>query len=96
MTPSISDDVAHQNFSLLVSRRRLLIGAGTGALIAAGVRPAVAVLRLDITQGNIQPMPIALPDFIGAAPNEVEVAHNVTGVITNNLRRSGLFAPIDP
>ncbi|HVV61787.1 MAG TPA: Tol-Pal system beta propeller repeat protein TolB [Pseudolabrys sp.] len=89
-------NAVHPNFSPLVNRRRLIVGAGAGALIAAGMRPAAAVLRLDITQGNIQPMPIALPDFVGSGPNETEVARNVTGVITNNLRRSGLFAPIDP
>ena len=54
------------------------------------------MLRLDITQGNPQPMPIALPDFVAGSPNEAETARNVTAIITNNLKRSGLFAPIDP
>ena len=80
----------------MLNRRRLLVGAGAGAIAAATGGPAVAVLRLDITQGNIQPMPVALPDFVGAAPSETEVAHNVTAIITANLQRSGLFAPIDP
>ena len=31
-----------------------------------------------------------------ARRREAEVAHNVTGIITNNLQRSGLFAPINP
>jgi TolB protein len=79
-----------------VSRRRLLVGAGAGALAALSSRPAGAVLRLEITQGNVQPMPIALPDFLAGAPAETDIAHNVTGVITNNLQRSGLFAPINP
>jgi TolB protein len=79
-----------------VTRRRLLAGAGAGAVIAATARPAAAVVRLDITQGNVQPMPIALPDFIGGSGGEGEIARNVTGIIANNLRRSGLFAPIDP
>jgi TolB protein len=79
-----------------LNRRRLLIGVGAGAIAVATFRPAAAVLRLDITQGNIQPMPIALPDFVGGGPADVEVASNVTGIITANLRRSGLFAPIDP
>ncbi|MGB7620131.1 MAG: Tol-Pal system protein TolB, partial [Pseudolabrys sp.] len=72
------------------SRRRLL--AGAGALVALASRPAHAVLKLDITQGNVQPMPIALPDFI----SDTDTGRNVTGVITNNLQRSGLFAPINP
>jgi TolB protein len=79
-----------------LNRRHLLIGAGAGAIAVATVRPAAAVLRLDITQGNIQPMPIALPDFVDGGPADVEVARNVTAIITANLQRSGLFAPIDP
>jgi len=27
-----------------------------------------AVLRLDVTQGNVQPVPIAVPDFLPATP----------------------------
>ena len=60
------------------------------------MRAARAVVRIDVTQGNVQPLPIALPDFVGGTPADSEMARNVTGVITNNLRRSGLFAPIDP
>ena len=75
---------------LWLTRRRLLIGAGALAVLAP--RPAGAVLKLDITQGNVQPMPIALPDFI----SEGDTGHNVTAVISNNLQRSGLFAPINP
>jgi len=74
-----------------------VLALGTGSmLLAAGLRPAHAVLKLDVTQGNVQPMPIALPDFTAGSPGDAELARNVTGVITNNLRRSGLFAPIEP
>src|SRR6185437_7139919 len=79
-----------------MNRRRLLIGAGAGALAALAARPAGAVVRLDITQGNVQPMPIAIPDFVAGSATETDVAHNMTGVITNNLAHSGLFAPINP
>ena len=64
------------------------------ALLALGSRPAFAVLRIDVTQGTIQPLPIAIPDFV-AAGGPTEFGRNMAGVITNNLRRSGLFAPID-
>jgi TolB protein len=73
-----------------------MLALGTGSmLVAAGLRPAQAVLKLDVTQGNVQPMPIALPDFLGP-PADGEVARNVSGIIVNNLRRSGLFQPLDP
>ena len=81
---------------LLMNRRGVLIGAGAGAFAAVATRPAHAVLRLDITQGNFQPMPIALPDFLAGAPGEEETARNITSVITADLQRSGLFAPINP
>ncbi|HZS64500.1 MAG TPA: Tol-Pal system beta propeller repeat protein TolB, partial [Xanthobacteraceae bacterium] len=43
-----------------------------------------------------QPIPIAIPEFIPLTPEDADVAGEVTQVITGNLRRSGLFAPIDP
>lgn len=84
--------------ALDLSRRRLLtLGAGAGIGMAAGLAPraANAVLRIDVTQGNVQPLPIALPDFVGAFPDP-DTGRNVTAIIANNLKRSGLFAPIDP
>ena len=55
---------------LWMTRRTLLAGAAAGA---AAVRPwrapraAGAVVSIDVTQGNVQPMPIALPDFVGGS-----------------------------
>ena len=76
-------------------RRVLALGAATSAS-ALLARSASAQLRLDVTQGNVQPVPIAIPDFVGGTPNDTEFARGITQVITNNLRRSGLFNPIDP
>ena len=75
----------------------MLAAAGLSAAGIAGswLSPAQAVPRITITEGNIQPVPIALPDFLGGTPGDSEVARNVTQVINANLRRSGLFAPID-
>jgi TolB protein len=87
------------NMSMKLTRRRMLaMGAGVtaGAFAGLSAQNAFAALKLDVTQGNVQPMPIALPDFVGGSPADTEVSRNVTGIITNNLRRSGLFAPIDP
>jgi TolB protein len=80
-----------------ISRRAMLVGAASGAALAGlRVSPARAVPRISITQGNVAPMPIAIPDFLAGGPGDAEVARAVTEIITNNLRRSGLFAPIDP
>jgi TolB protein len=94
----MKDAMSHKGYSasrLLLNRRNLLVGAGAGALAVAAPRMACAVLRLDVTQGNVQPLPIALPDFVGASATDSETARNVTQIIASNLKRSGLFAPID-
>jgi len=84
--------------SALDRRRLLMLGAGAAAVTLAGVTPhsARAALKLDITEGNVQPIPIAIPPFLPATPADTDIAGEVTQIITNNLRRCGLFAPIDP
>jgi TolB protein len=57
--------------------------------------PAQAVLELDVTQGNIEPLPIAVTPFIGQGDNEA-LARDISQVISNNLQRSGLFRVISP
>jgi TolB protein len=80
-----------------ISRRGILLAAGAAAATAGlRVSPAQAVLRLDVTQGNVQPVPIGVPDFIPGTPGDTDAARTVTQIITANLARSGLFAPIDP
>jgi TolB protein len=82
-----------------LSRRRLIVlGAGTGvsALFGVSQRRAAAVLKLDVTQGNIQPVPIAIPEFIAVATQDPAAGRNISQIIAANLQRSGLFAPIDP
>jgi TolB protein len=80
---------------LITRRRALALGAIAGS-VALSARYAAAVVRLDITEGNFQPLPIAIPKFIGGAPSDDDTAAGVTQIITANLQRSGLFAPIDP
>ncbi len=81
----------------LTRRRLLALGAASASALGIGLgRSARAATKLEITRGNVEPMPIALPDFLGASPADAEAARGVTQVITADLRRSGLFAPIDP
>ena len=72
----------------------------TGLTFAAlgspfGSRSAFAQ-RLRIDPQEFQPLPIAIPNFVPGTPADGEVSAGVSQVITNNLKRSGLFAPIDP
>jgi TolB protein len=80
---------------LLTRRRTLALGALAGALTFTA-RRAGAVVRLDITEGNFQPLPIAIPKFLAGGQDDGDSANAVTQIVTANLQRSGLFAPIDP
>ena len=53
-------------------------------------------MELDITKGQVQPLPIAIPAFIGAAPDEGKFGADIAAVIAANLDRSGLFRPLPP
>jgi TolB protein len=65
------------------------------ALVAFAVaQPAHAEIRVDITRGNVEPMPIAIPDLVGAAGQEAQMGQNIASVVNANLERSGLFKPI--
>jgi TolB protein len=71
-------------------KRFALAVLALAALICGFAAPAFAQLRVDVTQGNIQPMPIAIPDFIGD-PSGARIA----GVVRADLDRSGLFKTLD-
>ena len=57
--------------------------------------PARAELTVDITQGNIEPLPIAVPNFIASDDVARRFSIDIAQVISDNLERSGLFRPID-
>ena len=57
--------------------------------------PARAELTVDITQGNIEPLPIAVPNFIASEDVARRYSVDIAQVISDNLERSGLFRPID-
>jgi TolB protein len=81
----------------LTRRRTLALGAvaAAGGLVLPA-RYANAVTQVPITEGNFQPMPIAIPNFFGGGEGDSDTAVGVTQIITANLKGSGLFVPIDP
>ena len=64
-------------------------------LVATADTPTRAQLRVDITRGTAQPLPIAIPKFIGKTRQEIETGRNIANLISADLERSGLFKPID-
>ena len=49
-------------------------------------------LRIDITQGNMDPIPIALLNFNSNDLESNEISSNINNVISGNLQKSGLFS----
>ena len=68
------------------------------ALAVPGLVPgtALAALEIDITKGNVDPLPVAIPDFFGDDPAAEDQGKRMAGVITANLNRSGLFRALNP
>ncbi len=68
----------------------------TAIVIAlSGLAFAVVATRaevvVDVTKGNVEPLPIALTDFLSAG----DLGAKISAVVAADLKRSGLFAPID-
>ena len=84
----------------------ILIGARTHAdalrllagllfVLVVAIRPAAAELRIDITRGVVEPLPIAIVPFDGSDGEMSRIGRDIAGVISADLDRSGLFRPID-
>ena len=66
-------------------------------LIALGLAmPAHADVKVDITRGVVEPIPVAIPPFFGATGNESQYGRDIAQVVSNDLVRSGLFSAVDP
>ena len=55
------------------------------------INTANAELRIDVTGAKSEPMPIAIPDFIPSNQDVNDTAKNITKVISDDLKNSGLF-----
>jgi TolB protein len=58
--------------------------------------PSLAQVKIDITRGRVEPMPIAVTPFAGSTDQSKQIGRDVSEVISKNLERSGLFRPLDP
>ena len=57
---------------------------------------AHAQLRVTVTEGSTEPMPIAVPDFQAASPDIAEIGADMAEVVRADLESSGLFRALDP
>jgi len=51
-------------------------------------------LRLEITEGVIEPMPYAVPDFVPENPDAAQMAQQLARVVADDLTGTGLFREI--
>ena len=77
--------------NLLPLRARLC-----AALALCAAPAAQAQLEIDITGGQVEPLPVAVPQFHGAGPEAERYGAEIAAVVANDLESSGLFRPIDP
>ena len=77
-----------------ITRRHLLkLGLASGALAAAAGIAGRALVEIIVSGGNFVPLPIAIPDFASSDPT---FGREIAEIVRANLKRSGLFAPLDP
>ena len=77
-------------------RRRTLLGAAAAGLGGAALsRSPLAQLRVDITRGRVDPVPIAISPLAGDTARERELGLTITEVVSADLGGSGLFRPLD-
>ncbi|MFU0505037.1 Tol-Pal system beta propeller repeat protein TolB [Pseudaminobacter sp. NGMCC 1.201702] len=69
----------------------MLMGALAAGLSTLATLPAHALVEIDVNKGNVEPLPIAITDFLSADA----VGAEISGIVAADLKRSGLFAPID-
>ena len=75
--------------------RHLIAALCVAAGLCLAQSPAHAVVEIDITQGQIQPMPIAIAPFLGEG-GQPGLEGDITDIVTADLQGSGLFKPADP
>ena len=68
--------------------RTLMVIVGIAGAFAT---PASAVVEININKGNVEPLPIAITDFVSADG----IGAKIAAVVEADLKRSGLFAPVN-
>src|ERR1051326_1657377 len=72
---------------------RLLLAAVLALTeVSATVAPAGAALQVRVDQGVAEPIPLAIPDFLGNG----QAGKDIAGVVRADLERSGLFRSLSP
>jgi TolB protein len=57
---------------------------------------ALARINVNVTSGSINPLPIAVTPLQSQDPSDAQVGSTIADIVTNDLRNSGAFRPLDP
>ena len=74
---------------------RLFIILGLSLVLLSLAMPAKALVRIDLTDANADPLPIAAVDFFGDSTDGRRLGHDIKTTIVNNLKNTGLFDPLN-
>jgi TolB protein len=73
-----------------------MIGAPAALALGPFAAGAQAPLRIEITEGVIEPMPFAAPGFVPDSAGATDLARQITGVVVADLSGTGLFREVPP
>ena len=79
---------------IYITRILPILGAWLMAFLLS--LPAQAQLEIDITKGNLDPVQIAIPNFLATTQSERDLGAQIANVIRADLERSGLFKALNP
>ena len=79
----------------LISAMRLFMLSAFMMLFSGMAQAQSDIPRLDITQGQIEPIPVAIAEFTGPDGLPSDVGRQISQVISDDLVSSGLFVTID-
>ena len=76
--------------------RRPVLGLLAGLALAPRAALAQTPLRIEITEGVMEPVPYAIPDFVAENAAGGQYTASIARVIANNLSGTGLLREIPP
>ncbi|SMX40207.1 translocation protein TolB [Maliponia aquimaris] len=78
----------------MMRRLAALVLACAAALLPVQVLAQSGPLRIEITEGVIEPLPYAVPDFVAETPQAAQFAAELARVVADDLTGTGLFREI--
>ncbi len=86
---------AYSMAETLLSRFLRALSFGVFVIVSATSTATAQTQRLDITEGQIAPIPVAIAEFTGLDGLPSDVGRQIALIISDDLVSSGLFSAID-